>query len=105
MMKEPQKVTERSGLPDSDELFDGNSSGNTEDSKVGRSKRIENRSETEDKTSEDGDGNGSGEGETVPRKRVGADAKEDAESDSSDKADSSAGSQKATGGTSGAATS
>ena len=89
---------------DSDELFDGDSSGNAEGSKSNGANGSKPGSETEDKTSEDGDGNGSREGETVPENGAGADAKEDAESDSSDKADSSAGSQKASGGTSGAAT-
>ena len=89
---------------DSDELFDGDSSGNAEGSKSNGANGSKPGSESEDKTSEDGDGNGSGEGETVPENGAGADAKEDAESDSSDKADSSAGSQKASGGTSGAAT-
>ena len=90
---------------DSDELFDGNSSGNAEGSKSDGANGSKTGSETEDKTSEDGDGNGSGESETVPENGAGAYAKVDAESDSSDKADSSAGSQKASGGTSGAATS
>ena len=90
---------------DSDELFDGDSSGNAEGSKSNGANGSKPGSETEDKTSEDGDGNGSGEGETVPENGAAADAKEGAESDSSDKADSSAGSQKASGGTSGAATS
>ena len=89
---------------DSDELFDGDSSGNAEGSKSNGANGSKPGSETEDKTSEDGDGNGSGEGETVPENGAAADAKEGAESDSSDKADSSAGSQKASGGTSGAAT-
>ena len=69
---------------DSDELFDGDSSGNAEGSKSNGANGSKPGSETED--------------------GAGADAKEDAESDSSDKADSSAGSQKASGGTSGAAT-
>ena len=90
---------------DSEDLFDDDSSDSSGEAKSGGANGSKAGSETEDKTSEDGDGNGSGEGKTVPENGAGADAKAEAENDSTDKADSSAGSQKASGGTSGAATS